>query len=99
MKIIPTPLRFDWDSGNKDKNLLKHHVTNDECEEIFFDPNKKIAKDTIHSTQETRHLLIGQTKKNRILFVIFTIKKSTVRIISARDLNKKERKLYYEKPS
>lgn len=94
MKIFSTLLKFDWDKGNKNKNFRKHRVTDEECEEIFFDLGKKVAKDILHSKKENRHILIGQTKKQRTLFVVCTIRKNLIRIISARDLNKKERKLY-----
>lgn len=85
---------FEWDPGNKSKNLIKHKVTDEECEEIFFDYKKKILKDVLHSDTENRHIIIGQTKKRRLLFIVFTIRKDKIRIISARDLNKKEHKLY-----
>ena len=87
---------FEWDSGNKGKNQ-KHKVKDEECEEVFFDYNKKILKDALHSGKEKRYLLIGRTKKKRLLFLVFTIRKDKVRIISARDLNQKEYKLYEEK--
>ena len=85
---------FEWDSGNKGKNFTSHKVTDEECEEIFFDPNKKILKDILHSDKEERHILIGQTKKQRLIFLVFTIRKNLIRVISARDLNRKEQKLY-----
>lgn len=88
---------FEWDKGNKQKSLVRHEVSNEECEEIFFDPNKEIQKDILHSMDEERYVLIGQTKQRRLLYIIFTIRKDKVRVISARDINKKERKLYEEK--
>ena len=57
---------FEWDKGNKQKSLVKHEVDNEECEETFFDYNKKIQKDILHSIDEERYILIGQTKKKRI---------------------------------
>ena len=94
MKIIPSPIAFQWDHGNVHKNLHKHGVTNEECEEVFFDHRKLILKDTLHSAKEDRHILVGHTKLNRPLFIIFTVREVYVRIISARDLNKKENKLF-----
>ena len=85
---------FDWNDGNRDKNFIKHRATDEECEEVFFDPRKRIANDEFHSGQEKRYLLIGKTKKERLLFVVFTTHGEKIRIISARDLNKKEIKLY-----
>lgn len=90
MQIIPSPLAFQWDHGNTDKNFDKHQVTNQECEEVFFDQDKKILKDSLHSGSEDRRILIGCTKLSRPLFIVFTVRQSKVRIISARDLNKKE---------
>ena len=90
MIVIPEPLSFEWDSGNQDKNWQKHKVSISEAEEVFFDQHRKIAKDFMHSEKENRYMLIGKTKKDRALFIVFTIRKQKVTIISARDLNKKE---------
>jgi len=94
---IKEPHEFEWDKGNKDKNWLKHKVKNEECEEIFFDKKKKILKDVLHSGKEKRFIILGKTKKERLLFVVFTIRNKKVRVISARDINKKEVILYEEK--
>jgi len=85
---------FRWDEGNSGKNLTRHGVTDQECEEVFFDERKKILKDALHSEKEERYILIGQTKLERLLFVVFTIRNNKVRVVSARDLNKKEKYLY-----
>ncbi len=95
MRILEGTLTFEWDKGNKDKNFLKHRVTNQEAEEIFFDPSKKILKNDCYEAEE-RYLLIGMTKKERLLFIVFTLRGEKIRVISARDLNKKERFLYEE---
>lgn len=87
---------FVWDHGNKTKNWLKHHVTTTEAEEVFFDLEKKDFSDPVHSKQETRHIVIGKSKRDRLLYVAYTLRNNKIRIISARDLNKKERKLYEE---
>lgn len=97
MITIKEPHEFEWDKGNKDKNWLKHKVKNEECEEIFFDKKKKILKDVLHSGKEKRFIILGKTKKERLLFVVFTIRNKKVRVISARDVNKKEVILYEEK--
>jgi len=49
MKIFRKPFGFEWDQGNKDKNFIRHRVTDEESEEVFFDKNKKIFKDVAHS--------------------------------------------------
>lgn len=92
---LPSPLEFEWDEGNSDRNWQKHRVRMSEAEEVFFDPSKKLAKDIIHSTdQEERYILLGKTRLERLLFVVFTIRHRQVRVISARDVHKKERFLY-----
>lgn len=95
MKVFGDQLiEFDWDKGNIGKNWKNHRVTDRESEEIFFDKNKKIMKDKLHSGEEERFILIGQTKERRLLFIAFTIRNNKIRVISARDLNKKEKHLY-----
>ena len=94
MTIHSTPKGFLWDQGNINKNWLKHRVENTECEEVFFDDHKVISKDTLHSHNEPRLIVLGQTKNRRLLYIVFTLRKNQIRVISARDVNKKERRLY-----
>ena len=94
MLTLRPPVEFLWDKGNINKNYIKHKVSDWECEEAFFDVDKKIFKNKIHSIDEKRYLIIGKTKKRRMLFIVFTIRKKKIRVISARDVNKKEIKLY-----
>ena len=94
MDLFKSPIEFEWDKGNKDKNLVKHRVTHEECEEVFFDPHKRIFKPGSYESEEERHLLVGKTRDERLLFVVFTIRRNKVRAISARDLNRRERHLY-----
>ena len=94
---LPEPITFVWDSGNEYKSRDKHDVSIQEVEEAFFDLNKKLFDDYAHSDKkEVRYILLGQTQKNRLLYVAFTIRNNQIRAISARDLNKKERPLYEE---
>lgn len=89
-------IEFLWDKGNLDKNWLKHQVLVSESEEIFYDDNKIILKDILHSDKEDRFIILGKTKKHRLLFVVFTKRDNKIRIISARNVDKKE-KILYEK--
>jgi uncharacterized protein len=84
---------FEWDEGNSTKNQ-KHHVESTECEEVFFDSEKVILKDKLHSHGEERYIVLGKTKKERLLFIVYTVRNKKLRVISARDINKKEIKLY-----
>ena len=88
------PVQYDWDKGNIVKNLLKHGVTTVECEEVFGDDNKVVFADVKHSQREKQHIIIGKTKYSRLLYVVFTIRRKNVRVISARDLNRKEAHYY-----
>ena len=97
MRVLRESVVFQWDKGNIDKNWIKHKVADRECEEVFFDENKKIFKDKLHSRGEERFRIVGKTKKGRLLFVVFTMRRGKVRIISARDINKREVCLYEEK--
>lgn len=85
---------FDWDEGNINKNWLKHGVEFSECEQIFFNKPLLIAHDKKHSKSEKRFYALGKTFKGKMLFVVFTARKDRIRIISARPINKKERKIY-----
>lgn len=96
MVILIEPIEFEWDSGNRNKNK-KHNVDDTEAEEVFFDNKRFIFKDHIHSGVEERFRFFGKTKKGRLLFVVFTIRKNRIRVISARDINRKEAHLYEKK--
>lgn len=89
---------FQWDEGNINKNLEKHSVENWECEQLFFNEPLIILDDFIHSISEKRWAAFGKTDAGRWLTIVFTIRKSLIRIISARDMNRKER-AFYEKQS
>ena len=85
---------FQWDEGNIDKNLLKHQVQNWECEQIFFNEPLIILDDLKHSLSEKRWAAFGQTDAGRSLAIIFTKRGKLLRVISARDMNRKEKKFY-----
>lgn len=88
------PIGFEWDKGNKEKNWRKHKVDWRECEEVFFDKNLKTFYDIKHSQKEERFTALGKTNKGRKLFVVFTLRGNKIKVISARDMSKKERSLY-----
>ena len=88
---------FLWDEGNYNKNWIKHKVTRSECEEIFFNLPLVISDDVKHSSTEKRFYALGKSKSERFLFISFTIRKNLIRVISARDMNRKERKIYEER--
>lgn len=83
---------FDWDIGNSDKN--RTNVEGYECEQVFFNKPIVVLPDKKHSRLENRLSALGITDEGRQLTVVFTILRSLIRIISARDMNKKERSFY-----
>ena len=85
---------FDWDNGNLSKNWEKHKVAYWECEQIFFNRPLVAARDEKHSNYEIRFYVLGKTDLNRKLFVVFTIRNKLVRIISAKDMSRKEKQEY-----
>ena len=87
---------FEWDEGNIKKNWERHLVSHIECEEIFFNRPIIVKKDEPHSTSEDRYFALGKTDAGRLLFIVFTLRSNRIRIISARDMNRKERKTYEE---
>ena len=95
---------FEWDYGNIDKSFKKHGITPNEAEEVFLDEDILLLKDIKHSQQEGRFKAIGKIARGSILFLAFTVRRNKIskaflriRIISARDANKKERRLYEHK--
>ena len=94
MRIFAGVVGFEWDDGNKDKNLTKHGVTIGECEEVFQDEKAQKFPDFLHSQHEERNAILGVTKQGKLLRVSFTVRRNRIRIISARPVNRKERKLY-----
>lgn len=88
---------FHWDTGNLNKNRIKHKVENKECEELFFNkPLIVITSDPVKSKSEKRYYAFGKTNVNRLLFIVFTIRNKQIRVISARNMSKKEAAFYEE---
>jgi len=88
------PIKFDWDKGNVDKNWEKHQVEFRECEQIFFNKPLKILYDIKHSQKEGRFIAFGKTNTGRKLYLVLTIRRKKIRVISARNMSRKERKFY-----
>lgn len=87
---------FDWDKGNELKNWEIHSVKKTESEQVFFN-QPLLVFDTYAQNGEMRFLALGVTNERRFLTVIFTVrKKKLIRVISARDMSRKERKAYEE---
>ena len=90
---------FEWDKHNSQKNWKKHRVTPAECERIFFNKPFIVANDLKHSKSEKRFYGLGKTDMQRELFVVFTLRENLIRVISVRNMSKREKRSYesYEK--
>jgi uncharacterized DUF497 family protein len=85
---------FDWDDANTHKNWERHRVTPEEAEDVFFHEPFVVRSDPRHSTKEKRYYALGQTTSGRRLFVVFTLRRKLIRVISARDINRNETEVY-----
>lgn len=85
---------FDWDAGNLTKNWDSHQVTSLECEEAFFNVPLLLFDDHSHSLGEARFYILGRTNNKRLLFIAFTVRETKIRVISARPMSRKERRIY-----
>lgn len=91
---IPEFEGFDWSGGNSEKNWDRHAVTPLEAEQVFFNIPLICGTDLEHSQKESRFYALGQTDEGRVLFVAFTMRAKRLRVISVRDMNRKERRIY-----
>ena len=85
---------FQWDAGNSDKNWELHRVSRAEAEQVFFNRPILVVADAKHSQRETRLGALGQTNEGRRLMIVFTIREMAIRVISARDQSRGERRVY-----
>jgi uncharacterized DUF497 family protein len=87
---------FDWDDGNRRKSDDKHGVSQTEAENTFFNQPLMVVEDVTHSRGESRYHALGHTDAGRRLHVTFTIRgdRTLIRIISARPMSRKERRIY-----
>jgi uncharacterized protein len=96
MKNLADCAGFQWDEHNATKIWEKHAVTPTESEQVFFNRPLVVADDAKHSGEERRFYVLGQTDAGRLLFLVFTIRAALIRVISARDMSRKERRVYQE---
>jgi uncharacterized DUF497 family protein len=92
-------MNFDWDNNKNQSNIAKHGISFEEAIAIFDDPNILNYEDTRFNYEETRFVSIGQIilvtqEKTVSIVVIHTQRNQTIRLISARKANERERKRY-----
>ena len=95
MPDLSKVIGFDWDEGNARKND-RHDVSTAEAEQVFFNFPLLVLSDLKHSEAEPRFHALGKTHEGRRLHLTFTLRNAEqlIRVISARDMHRKERVTY-----
>jgi uncharacterized protein len=89
-------LDFEWDGTKANENSKKHGVAFDEALTVFADPLARVFDDPDHSRHERREIMIDHSTRQRLLVVCFTERGGKVRLFSARETSKRERRDYEE---
>lgn len=87
-------LRFEWDEGKANRNIEKHGVSFEEAATVFGDPLSLTIEDPAHSRDEQRFITMGDSINHRLLVVVHTDRENVIRIISAREATRRERRDY-----
>ncbi|MGE5347072.1 MAG: BrnT family toxin [Acidithiobacillales bacterium] len=85
---------FDWDQGNLGKNCQRHRVAWWECEQALLQEPLLVTRDPRHSVHESRYVALGKSSAGRRLFLAFTTRRKWIRVISARDMSRRERRTF-----
>jgi uncharacterized DUF497 family protein len=93
-EFFPRIEGFQWDEGNSSKNWTRHRVTQGEAEQVFLNRPLVVAGDAMHSEAEARYFALGRTEAGRLLSVVFALRGTLVRVISARPMSRRERRAY-----
>jgi uncharacterized DUF497 family protein len=89
-------MQFEWDPKKAITNLRKHHVSFEEASSVFGDLLAAVYEDPDHSAHEKRYLMVGTSANRRLLHIAFADRGQRIRIISARKVTRREKKLYEE---
>ena len=95
MGVLPDPFAsftgFDWDEHNRRKIRAGHAVEPSECEEVLL-REPRVLRDDAHSSHEPRYIAFGPTSTGRRLAVVFTVRGTRLRVVTARDQSRRERR-------
>ncbi|MCG8365719.1 MAG: BrnT family toxin [Pseudanabaenales cyanobacterium] len=89
-------MQFGWNDDKAASNLSKHGVSFEEAKTVFDDPLYVDFYDPDHSENENRYLIVGESDRGRLLIVSYTERGNSIRLISAREVTRNERKAYEE---
>ncbi len=87
-------MQFEWNKEKAERNLKKHGVSFEEAKTVWNDYFYIDLYDEVHSVEEGRFLIVGESGEKRLLIVSYTERENRIRIISARELTPRERKDY-----
>jgi len=87
-------VRFEWDPEKAASNASRHGVRFEEAQTVFQDDLFVTFEDPDHSQGESRLIIMGQSTERRLLVVAYTERRRAIRLISAREATKKERRAY-----
>ena len=93
-EFFPDIEGFQWDEGNSSKNWRRHQVTQTEAEQVFLNRPIVVVGDPAHSESEPRYFAFGRTAAGGLHTVVFTFRRSFLRVISARPMSRQERRGY-----
>ena len=96
MDPLENCIGFEWGEANVEKNWERRRVTPEEAEGVFFHLPLVVRSDARHSQKEKRHYALGRTGFGRRLFVVFTARRKHIRVISVRDMNRNETRIYQQ---
>jgi len=85
---------FQWDEGNAVTSWVRHEVSQAECEQLFLNQPLVVINDQGQSTVEKRFAALGHADSGRQLTVVFTVRGTLLRVISARPMSRRERGVY-----
>ena len=85
---------FQWDEGNAEKNWVQHHVPQGEAEQVFFNRPLVVVEGEQRTEFTRRYYVLRQTDARRLLFMVCTIRDDRIRVISARPMSRRERRVY-----
>ena len=88
--------QFEWNENKAEHNLARHGVSFDEAKTVFDDPLYVDFYDPDHSDEEHRYIIMGQSRQGRLLIVSYTEREDVIRLISARQVTRRERAAYEE---
>jgi uncharacterized DUF497 family protein len=90
-------LSFEWDPRKAVTNATKHGISFEEAETVFYDEDALVIDDPDHSQNEDRFIIMGLSRKERMLVVVHCFRKqgASIRIISARKAGTKEQQPYW----